>query len=649
MNISHRIPLPDDAALRAIVEGVEAETGERFFASLARDLARALGVQYSFLTQLLEGGDRFKTLAVWERDRLAPNFEMPIKGSPCESVLGGEISYHAQGLCALFPEDKGLEDWHAESYCGVPVFDSSGRVFGHIAIVDDKPMRDGPRGAAVMRIFAARVRAEIERLRAESQLRESGERLARILDSAMDAIITFDGAGRIELFNRAAEKVFRCQAQEAIGGTLNRFLTKDLRRLVETSMPTVVNGQTSHSFLFGRNQLYALRVNGEQFPIEATISYAQVGPQHLYTMILRDIDERRRAEDGLRDLSLHNEYLREEIKAEHNFDEIVGGSSALGATLDKVRLVAGTASTVLILGETGTGKELIARAVHSGSIRRDRPLIKVNCAALPTGLIESELFGHERGAFTGATERRIGRFELAAGGTIFLDEIGELPLEVQVKLLHVLQEREFERIGGHKTIKVDVRIVAATNRDLNQAVAEGRFRQDLFYRLNVFPLVMPPLRERREDIPLLVQYFVRRYASRVGRGIDRIPAATMERLAAYCWPGNIRELENVVERAVILSPGPELELAAELIPPVAAPSSPGFFHQPEHNAARNGDSKLGEGSLAGIEKQHIISILKQTNWRIDGPNGAAAIIKLNSSTLRSRIKKLGIERSRDGV
>ena len=314
--------------------------------------------------------------------------------------------------------------------------------------------------------------------------------------------------------------------------------------------------------------------------------------------------------------------------------------------LDQVRLVAPTDSTVLILGETGTGKELIARAIHSGGTRRDRPLIKVNCAALPASLIESELFGHEKGAFTGAIEKRLGRFELANGGTIFLDEIGELPPDVQIKLLRVLQEREFERIGGSVTIKVDIRVIAATNRDLNQAVAEGKFRRDLFYRLNVFPILMPPLRQRSEDMGLLAYYFMRRHTARIGRRIERIPAATMARLAAYSWPGNIRELENVIERAVILSNGPDLELAAGLIPAIAvARDDLSKAGRPTHTD----EETSGDRSLAQAEKERILDVLRQTHWRIAGAFGAAAILKLNPSTLRTRMKKLGVQRSSDGI
>jgi transcriptional regulator with GAF, ATPase, and Fis domain len=357
-----------------------------------------------------------------------------------------------------------------------------------------------------------------------------------------------------------------------------------------------------------------------------------------------DFTERVLMEQEKARLQTQNEYLQEEIKQFHHFDEIVGRSTALNSVLDQIRLVAPADSTVLILGETGTGKELIARAIHSASSRHERPLIKVNCAALPASLIESELFGHEKGAFTGATEKRIGRFELANGGTIFLDEIGELPTEVQIKLLRVLQEREFERIGASSTVRVDIRVIAATNRDLTQAVAEGKFRRDLFYRLNVFPIVMPPLRQRPDDIPLLAHYFVQRHAGRIGRPITRVPAATMARLTAYPWPGNIRELENVIERAVILSSGPDLELASELIPAIAVAVDD------TSNAGLTTDTSAvtaADRSLGHIEREHILEVLQRTNWRIEGPNGAAAILRLNPSTLRSRMKKFGLERGRD--
>ena len=413
------------------------------------------------------------------------------------------------------------------------------------------------------------------------------------------------------------------------------------------------NSNAAGAFIWAPGGLSAKRAGGEEFPVEATISQAGVRGRRLFTLILRDVDERGRAEHALRQLGLQNEYLQEEIKAAHNFGKIVGHSRALAEVLDQVRLVAGTDSSVLILGETGTGKELIARAIHSSSPRKGRPLIKVNCSALPTGLIESELFGHEKGAFTGATEKRIGRFELANGGTIFLDEIGEVSAEVQLKLLRVLQEREFERLGGRETIRVDVRVIAATNRDLQRAVVEGALRQDLYYRLSVFPLRVPPLRERTEDIPLLVHYFVGRHATRIGRRISHVPRAAMERLVAYPWPGNVRELENVIERAVILSPGPDLEVAAEALPaPVERADDSDRAHQADEprqlraSVHSPNDSPL---TLEEIDRTHIVEVLQRTGWKIDGADGAARLLKLHPSTLRSRIKKLGISRSASSI
>ncbi len=327
-------------------------------------------------------------------------------------------------------------------------------------------------------------------------------------------------------------------------------------------------------------------------------------------------------------LQEENVYLQEEIKTAHNFEEIISRSDAFRDVLQKVEQVASTDATVLVLGETGTGKELIARAVHNISARKDRPLVKVNCAALPENLIESELFGHEKGAFTGALARRIGRFELADGGTIFLDEIGDLPLELQVKLLRVLQEGEFERLGNPNTIKADVRVIAATNRDLEKSIASGDFREDLYYRLNVFPIQCPPLRERKEDISVLVNHFIVKHGAKIGRQIESVPQKVMDALEVYHWPGNVRELENIVERAVIISQGKQLELGDWLPKPVASPDSAPVV------------------TLEELERAHILEALELTGGRVSGEKGAAKILGLKPTTLEARIKKLGIKRSK---
>jgi transcriptional regulator with GAF, ATPase, and Fis domain len=333
-------------------------------------------------------------------------------------------------------------------------------------------------------------------------------------------------------------------------------------------------------------------------------------------------------------LEQENVYLKEEIQAEHEFSKIVGQSNALLYVLTKVQQVAETDATVLIEGETGVGKELVARAIHDSGRRSEGPFIRVDCTAIPSDLVESELFGHEAGAFTGATKQRQGRFELAEGGTVFLDEISELPADTQAKLLRVLQEKEFERVGGSRTLATDARIIAATNRKLTEDVAEGRFRADLYYRLNVYPITVPPLRSRKEDLPLLVNHFVRQFCGKTGKQIDQVPPSVMEQFAAYDWPGNVRELRNVIERAVITAPGPVLRLPE----PIGAPA--------QVNAAASAGNGESLRTLVAVERDHIRRVLEVTDWRVSGPKGAAKILGLNPSTLRFRMKKLGIEKGR---
>ena len=344
----------------------------------------------------------------------------------------------------------------------------------------------------------------------------------------------------------------------------------------------------------------------------------------------RQLDDSRKRENRLRRerqrIEAEMAYLREELRARSDFSEIVGESDGIWKVLRNIDMVASTDSTVLILGETGTGKELVARAIHKNSKRHNGPFIRVNCAALPESLLESELFGHEHGAFTGASQQRTGRFELADTGTIFLDEVGEMPLAAQARLLRVLQEQELERVGSSQTIQIDTRVIAATNRNLLEMVEDGSFREDLYYRLNVFPIPTPPLRDRKEDIPTLVRFFLTKLAERLGRQIDKIPARVISNLQEYTWPGNVRELENIIERAMILSGGDTLELPDGVIPVRRKKTG--------HQATLR--------PLAEIEKEHIQSVLDHTHGVIAGPNGAAVILEINPNTLRSRMEKLGI-------
>lgn len=352
--------------------------------------------------------------------------------------------------------------------------------------------------------------------------------------------------------------------------------------------------------------------------------------------VLANVIYRKQAEESLHQnlaeiqelksrLEAETRYLREEVQLPGGFEEVVGRSAAFKVALGLATQVAPTDSTVLLQGETGTGKEVLANVIHRMSPRRDHPLVKVNCPAIPASLLESELFGHEKGAFTGADQTRVGRFEVADGGTLFLDEIGELPMEIQSKLLHVLQDRQFQRVGSHKTRTADVRIVAATNRDLGRALAEGRFREDLYFRLAVFPITLPPLRERREDIPLLAWAFIGRRQKALGRSIERIPSPAMDTLMTYSWPGNVRELENILERALILSPGKTLVLDEALKMPSG---------HPLHESHRMDD----------VARDHIVGVLDRCSWKVSGPGGAAEVLGIHPNTLRSRMKKLGIVR-----
>ena len=479
-----------------------------------------------------------------------------------------------------------------------------------------------------------------ERVRAEHTLQESEARFRNMADTAPVLIWISDTNNRRTYVNQQwLDFTGRTAEQELGHGWTEGIHSGDIERCLRT-----------YAEAFERREPFKMeyqlrRADGEYRWIldTGTPRFSATGTFLGFIGSCVDITSRKESEQALlvaheqlviahqevsrlkNELEAENIYLREELRADQMFGEMVGESDAIKYVIFKVNHVAITDSTVLITGETGTGKELVARAIHAASLRKDRSFITVNCGALPASLIESELFGHERGAFTGAAARKLGRFELANGGTIFLDEIGELPLESQVKLLRVLQEGEIERLGGAKAIRVDVRIIAATNRNLKQEIEKGTFREDLWYRLNVFPITVPPLRQRQEDIPLLVEHFVSHYAKKFGKRITSISPTSMQKLGIYPWPGNVRELANVIERAVIYTEGEVLHVID--LSESAREEAPSAFK-----------------SLEQIEREYIVRILEQTGWRIEGPSGAAKVLGLNPSTLRTRMIKLGIHK-----
>jgi len=630
----------EEELLRTVSEATSGKVGQDFFVALTENVTTVLNVKTCLITECMDiEKTRLRTLSYTINHHLKENIEYSVEGTPCEIVMRGSGSnlFIPSGCDKTYPKESGYE-----SYIAVPIYSpQTGEVLGHIAALDDKPMNETQNQTSILKIFAARAGSEIERIKAQKKLeetlkndniqlqlklKESEERFRDLFEEAPIAYVHEGLDSKFIRANKAALKTLGITKDEIASTFGFSFIpdTPDAQRRVKEAFESIGRGVDRGGIVLELRR----KDNGQPIWIQWW-SKPDPSGQFTRTMFI-DITKQVLMEQEQTKLKAQNQYLQEEIKVNHNFDEIISKSKKFHKVLIQVEQVASTDATVLILGESGTGKELIARALHNISKRSKRPLIKVNCAALPANLIESELFGHEKGAFTGATEKKIGRFELADSGTIFLDEIGDLPIDLQAKLLRVLQEGEFERLGNSKTIKVDVRVIAATNRNLEQAIEKKEFREDLYYRLNVFPIISPPLRDRKEDIPLLVHHFCKKYEPKIGRRISDIPQATIDRLMSYHWPGNIRELENIIERALILSSGEKLEIG-EWLP------------QASGNKTTTGKNRT---RLEDVEKDHILTILDQTGWKVSGEKGAARILGLNPTTLEARMKKLGIYRKK---
>jgi formate hydrogenlyase transcriptional activator len=638
-----------------IAKVVFSETGEAFFRSLVRHLARALEADYVLVAVLQPDGQRIATLAAHAPAGETVNFEYDLAGTPCAHVLEQHVCSYPSGVQRQFPHDQHLVKIGADGYVAAPLVDSSGRSLGLICAVTQRPLANPKLAEALLKIFAARAGTELERKNYEEALAHGEERFRTFVEHANEGVMwcklelplamDLPEAEQVEHFfkytyvadcNDQAARIFGfAKAEDLIGARLE-----------------VISSRSDPEF--GSRLRAGIRSNWESSQVERTFQgrhllmsrtgVIQNGMLQSVWTTARDITALKEAEaEVLRlneELKSHlqqltalqarleqdNAYLLDEIRSEHNLGEMVGATPKFRELTERIHLVASTSATVLISGETGTGKELVARAIHDLSPRSNRPLVKVNCAAISAGLVESELFGHVKGAFTGATDRRVGRFEYADGGTLFLDEVTELPLETQAKLLRVLQEQEFEAVGSNRTVKVDVRLLAASNRNLAELVRDGRFRMDLYYRLLVVPVEVPALRERRDDIPLLAAHFVQRLSRQFGRRVERISEVMLQEMLAYDWPGNVRELENFLARAIVLCPGDTLDMPLLVT---------------ETNAHPVNHSR----SLQATERKHIESVLASTGWVIEGPKGAAAILQMNPSTLRSRMRRLGIRRS----
>jgi PAS domain S-box-containing protein len=623
--------------LHLLARAAARSRGDALFPALTQYIARALNASESLISEVVDA-EHVRTLAVFVHGATEPNYEYELAGTPCAEVIRGEIVHHESGLAEKFPHTaQGYQ-----GYYGVPLTAADGKVLGHLCVYDASALQLSQRQRLFCDIFAGRAAAELQRLRAERELRESEDRFRDLFDEAPIAYVHEGLDSKFIRANRTAMRVLGITPEDVptMVGIELAPKTPEAQARIKEAFESIGKGTDTSGVVLELNR----KNDGKQIFIQW---WSRPDPSGTYTRTMFvDITERVLMEREQQRLQSQNRYLQEEIKSVHNFEEIIGASPGLVRVLENVRRVAPTDATVLISGETGTGKELIARAIHSAGRRADRPFIKLNCAALPPGLVESELFGHEKGAFSGALQKREGRFELANGGTIFLDEIGELPLDVQAKLLRVLQEQEFERVGSSRTLKVDVRVVAATNRDLRKSIRDGDFREDLYYRLAVFPVELPPLRARLEDIPLLVQFFVQKYAPRVGRRVDGVEPETLAALSRYPWPGNIRELENLIERALILNTTATLKIAPEMLAlhPAGDHAAKAAAPSPQPPPPAAGDD-IGDTGLHAVQRDHILRVLRSTRWIIEGQSGAAVKLGLKPATLRHRMKKLGISRA----
>jgi len=637
-----------NAALRRILDGTAAETGGQFFDALVSNLASVFDIDFAWVTEYIPAEKKLRALAFFQDGDVVHDFEYALSGTPCEPVIqGARLVHHPRDVQSCYPQDEDLRKLGMESYLGIPLMEDDGTILGHMAIMDREPMPKNEQGLGILQIFSTRATVELRRMQADKVIEEQEKeqkRLRRELKAALEtlsesenryrdlfeqapiAYVHEDLESRFIRANKTALRILGLPAEKAVG-FMGRSLapdTDEARKRVVDALGTINRGEDA----LGKVLELSRYDNGEPVWIRWWSSPDPSG-SFTRTMFIDISDLVHTKQENIK-LEAQNTYLKEEID-QSAFGDIVGTSQPLARVLEEVAQVAPTEASVLILGETGTGKELIARAVFKNSSRADKPFIKVNCGALPDSLIESELYGHEKGSFTGATARRDGRFKLADGGTIFLDEIGDLPLQLQVKLLRVLQEGEFEPIGSATTHKVDVRVITATHHDLFQAVQDGEFREDLYYRLAVFPIELPPLRDRASDIPDLVQCFTRRLSKRLGRSVQNPSESDIQRLLAYGWPGNIRELQNIIERAIITSTNGQLNLVRA-------------FPETGTNATVATDKIRTITEMEQLERANLKLALEQTNWCVSGEQGAARLLGMNPSTLNSRLKALNIKR-----
>jgi len=621
--------------LEKISSGTNSALGKDFFKVLVKNISEVLGLYGVWVAEFFEEENKLKALALYAGGKYIENYEYQIKNTPCEPALSWQgVYFIPQDVISLFPKDNDLESFNAVGYIGLALKDDKGNILGHLAALHNKKIENRNKLFSVFNVFGSRAKLELIRIKNEKIISENNEKINRLLNGSFDGIIEFNSNLKITQLNKIASDSLDCDVEKDDIQELNikDIMTKDSFSKFSDYIIKLNELKDTLPYLKISDKLFFRFKDKKDIPIECSLSYYLHNQKKYYILILREIHNFNYYTVQIDNLTKESEFLKDELNSIYGTSEIIGKSKVLIESLKLVNKVADSNTTVLLTGETGTGKELFARAIHKNSPRNKNLLVKINCAALPPQLIESELFGHEKGAFTGANSKREGKFSLADKGSIFLDEIGELPLELQAKLLRVIQEGEFDPIGSSETKKVDVRIIAATNRNLYDEVSKGNFREDLYYRLNVFPIKIPSLKERGTDIIILADYFIQIYAHKLNKGKIKLTERDHQLLMDYEWKGNVRELQNLMERAVITSSEGKLDLS--IILPTVNKSK---LINPENKVLTYND-------LKALEKSNILKALEKTNWKISGENSASEILKIPSTTLASKIKSLGIKR-----
>lgn len=625
---------------RKSFETLSLMTGEDFFRSLVECIARILMVDAVWVTEFHKSQNSMTTVAYWHSGGLQNNFTYLIDKTPCEMVINSNTVVHfAEKLAELFPSDHQMSmKYRHDSYIGASLVDEHGDVIGSLTILNGKPMSLTEDVSTIIRTIKYRAESEMKRLRRERELIDRENQLRGLVNGVRDLLINLNDKGEVVMLNSVAESTLGLDSAPGTRRHISGFLTDASKSKLLSLIEKVSDKHSDEGFIWIPGMLQFLPLSGDAFEADGTLSRYTLDEVPYYTLVLRNKDDRAEAGERIKQLIDQTEHLREELEDLKLSKQLIGESNSIRRLLQKIYMVAYTDATVLITGETGTGKELVARLIHQTSARKDKPMITVNCGAIPASLIESEFFGHTKGAFTGALGERKGRFLLADSGTIFLDEIGELPLDLQVKLLRVIQENEFEPVGSSRTIKVNVRIIAATHRNLFQLCKEGKFREDLYYRLNVFPIDVPPLRERQNDVVLIANMFIRNFSKRLRKKLDPLTEQQESQLRSYSWPGNVRELQNIIERSAIMARTGSLDLESTL---------GSVARKPSLEVVGDDNRILTRDEFLEFEKLNIIRALKAARWKVSGKDGAAALLHMVPSTLSSRISALGIKMPRE--